>query len=86
MVVVTGGWGWEWRWEIWRLEVRGRHGVMMRGWSHPTGVTRTSAGASVGSVMVVVVRGGTEGGRTTRTSRDGTDRGDGSVTRQTVLQ
>jgi hypothetical protein len=86
MMVVTRGRGWEWRREIGRLEVRGGHGVVMRGGSHPTGVSRTSASTGVGPVMVMVVRGGTEGRRATSTSRHGTNRGDGSVTRQPVLQ
>ena len=85
-MVVTRGWWWEWRWKIRRLEVRGRHRVVMRGGSHPAGISCTSASASVGAVMVVMVGGGAERRRTTRASRHGTDRGDGSVTRQPVLQ
>jgi len=85
-MVVTRGWWWEWRWEIGRLEVRGGHRVVVRGGSHSSGVCRSTASAGVGPVMVVVMRGGAEGRRTTRASRHGTDRGDGSVTRQPVLQ
>lgn len=85
-MVVTRRWGWEWRWEIWRLEVGGGHRVVVRRRGHPSGVASTATGASVGTVMVMVVRGGAEGRRATRTSRHGTNRGDGSVTRQPVLQ
>lgn len=74
------------RWEIGRLEVRGGDGVVVRGGRHTAGVGRTSASARVGAVMVVVVRRGAERRRAARTSRHGTDRGDGTVTSQPVLQ
>ena len=74
------------RWEVRRLEIRGGDGVMVRCGRHAAGVGRASAGARVGSVMVVMVRRGAERRRTSSTSRHGTDRGDGTVTRQPVLR
>jgi hypothetical protein len=59
---------------------------MVRCGSHPSGVASSTTGAGVGAVVVMVMGGGAERGRATRSSRHGTNGSDGSVTRQPVLQ